>query len=182
MLIFEPTRTYGEEFLICFNGESKYGYIQAVEDSNMKLVESDGSTTYEYVPPVPGSWTNLKSDQEIERDWVTDARPKIRLQIRRVIPREDKPIKFENRDVDDVQDGYVACESQHDPRTFKTIESMEHPMQAVPVLVDSSSQTELKHPKNIHTQYEPRVFSEEDVEVIAKSEEMTRFLRKVVDV
>ena len=59
---------------------------------------------------------------------------------------------------------------------------MEHAMQAVPVLVDSSSQTELKHPKNIHTQYEPRVFTEEEVQVLSKSKEMNRFLGKVVDV
>ena len=80
-MIFDPTRVYGEEYLICFNGESKYGYIQAAEDSNMKLVDDDGGTAYEYAPPVPGSWNNLKSDVEIERDWVKDARPKIRLQV-----------------------------------------------------------------------------------------------------
>ena len=54
-------------------------------------------------------------------------------------------------------------------------------MQAVPVLVDGSSQTELKHPKNVFTQYEPRVFTEEEVEVISKSKEMEGFLHKVVD-
>ena len=80
----------------------------------------------------------------------------------------------------DAIDGYVACESQHDPRQFKNVESMEHAMQAVPVLVDSSSQTELKHPKNVFTQYEPRVFSEDEVAVISKSKEMGSFLSKVV--
>ena len=54
-------------------------------------------------------------------------------------------------------------------------------MQAVPVLMDSESQTELKHPKNVFTQYEPRVFSEEEVDVISKSKEMEGFLHKVVD-
>ena len=65
---------------------------------------------------------------------------------------------------------------------FQTIESMEHAMQAVPVLVDSSSQTELKHPKNVHTQYEPRVFSQDEVDQLAKSKEMNKFLTKAVDV
>ena len=55
-------------------------------------------------------------------------------------------------------------------------------MQAVPVLVDSSSQTELKHPKNVHTQYEPRVFSQDEVDQLAKSKEMNKFLTKAVDV
>ena len=88
---------------------------------------------------------------------------------------------FADRNVDDVGDGYVACESQYDAREFRNVETMEHAMQAVPVLVDGSSQTELKHPKNVFTQYEPRVFTEEEVERISKSAEMETFLHKVVD-
>ena len=99
-----------------------------------------------------------------------------------MVARADKPVAFSERNVEDVQDGYVACESQEYSRIFKTIESMEHAMQAVPVLVDSSSQTELKHPKNVHTQYEPRVFTQEEVEGLAKSKEMNKFLTKAVDV
>ena len=99
-----------------------------------------------------------------------------------MVERVDEGVNFTDRDVMDVSDGYVACESQHDPRQFRNVESMEHAMQAVPVLIDSSSQTELKHPKNVFTQYEPRVFSQEEVEVISKSKEMETFLHKVVDV
>ena len=50
--------------------------------------------------------------------------------------------------------------------------------QAVPVLVDGSSQTELKHPKNVYTQYEPRVFTNEEVAKIWESNEMQKFLTK----
>ena len=50
--------------------------------------------------------------------------------------------------------------------------------QAVPVLVDGSSQTELKHPKNVYTQYEPRVFTNEEVAKIWESNEMQKFLSK----
>ena len=51
-------------------------------------------------------------------------------------------------------------------------------MWAVPVLVDGSSQTELKHPKNVYTQYEPRVFTNEEVAKIWESNEMQKFLSK----
>ena len=54
-------------------------------------------------------------------------------------------------------------------------------MQAVPVLVDNSSQTELRHPKNIYTQYEPRIFTQEEVEKLEKSNEMKKFLKTAVD-
>lgn len=107
----------------------------------------------------------------------------IRLQIKRMVARQDEDCpKFSDRDAADAADGYVACESYASDRQFETVRSMEHAMQAVPALVDRSSQTELKHPKNVFTQYEPRVFSEEEVQNLAKSKEMEEFLKKVVDV
>jgi hypothetical protein len=48
--------------------------------------------------------------------------------------------------------------------------------------VEGSSQTELKHPKNVYTQYEPRIFSEEEVEVIWNSDPMKKFLARMDDV
>lgn len=50
------------------------------------------------------------------------------------------------------------------------------------IQVEGSSQTELKHPKNVYTQYEPRIFSEEEVEVIWNSEPMKKFLARMDDV
>ena len=55
---------------------------------------------------------------------------------------------------------------------------MERAMQAVPVLVEGSSQTELKHPKSVYTQYEPRVFTEDEVSTIWESPEMKKFMTK----
>ena len=52
-------------------------------------------------------------------------------------------------------------------------------VQAVPILVDGSSQTELKHPKNVYTQYEPRVFTPEEVDALWNSEAMKKFLSKM---
>ena len=34
-------------------------------------------TAYAYTPPMPQGWASLKSDEVIERDWVTDSRPKV---------------------------------------------------------------------------------------------------------
>lgn len=128
---------------------------------------------------MPQYWSSLKSDEEIERDWVTDSRPKIRLQVKRNVPRAGgAKFKFTDRDVDDVIDGYVACESYKDTHEWQHVDEMERAMQAVPILVDGSSQTELKHPKNVYTQYEPRVFTEEEVATIWESKEMKKFMVK----
>ena len=45
--------------------------------------------------------------------------------------------------------------------------------------MEGSSQTELKHPKNVYTQYEPRVFTDEEVATIWESDEMKKFMTKV---
>ena len=98
----------------------------------------------------------------------------IRLQIKRVVPRKDVKLNFKDRNVKDVSDGYVACLSQKLRKQLKHVEQLENTMQAVPVLVDNSSQTELRHPKNIYTQYEPRIFTDEEVEKLEKSDEMKK--------
>ena len=50
----------------------------------------------------------------------------------------------------------------------------------MPILVEGSSQTELKHPKNVYTQYEPRVFTDDEVATIWESDEMKKFMIKVI--
>ena len=75
LIIYDPAEQHGSEYLICLNGEAKYGYLQSEEDANLALVDS--STAYEYRPPSPQLWGGLQSDKEIERDWVVDSRPKV---------------------------------------------------------------------------------------------------------
>jgi len=117
------------------------------------------------------------------------------------VPRRITHLTFQDRNVDDVSDGYVSCDSYNDNREWKHVEKMERGMQVkstlffnvnswgytsffkgVPILVEGGSQTELKHPKNVYTQYEPRVFTEEEVDVIWNSNEMKNFLSKMDDV
>ena len=79
---------------------------------------------------MPLQWNSLESDKVIERDWVTDSRPKIRLQVKRNVPRSDgSQVKFSDRDVDDVIDGYVACESYQDTHVWEHVDEMERAMQ-----------------------------------------------------
>ena len=77
MVILDPAEQYGANFLICLNGESKYVYTQLEEDKNMQLVDEYEAMPFEYKPPRPGPWKNLKSDKEIERLLVIDSRPKV---------------------------------------------------------------------------------------------------------
>ena len=101
---------------------------------------------------------------------------------RNVARKDGGQINFNDRNVDDVIDGYVACESYTDTHQWDHVDEMERAMQAVPILVEGSSQTELKHPKNLYTQYEPRVFTQDEVERIWESPEMKRFMTKAEDI
>ena len=48
LIIYDPTELYGSEYLICLNGEAKYGYLQSEEDSNLALVDSTTPYFYRY--------------------------------------------------------------------------------------------------------------------------------------
>ena len=60
----------------------------------------------------------------------------IRLQIKRTVPRHLTKLNFSDRNVDDVTDGYVSCDSYKDNREWKHVEKMERGMRAVPILVN----------------------------------------------
>ena len=47
LVIFDTTEQYGEQYLVCFSGEAKYGYLQTEEEGNMALVDAD--SYYQYV-------------------------------------------------------------------------------------------------------------------------------------
>ena len=53
----------------------------------------------------------------------------IRLQIKRSVARQESELTFEDRNVDDISDGYVACDSYEDKRDWKHVEEMERGMQ-----------------------------------------------------
>ena len=54
-----------------------YHFLQSEEDGNMQLIENYERDNYQYTAPVPGEWRGGHSDIDIERDWVTDSRPKV---------------------------------------------------------------------------------------------------------
>ena len=54
----------------------------------------------------------------------------IRLQVKRSVARQNAgKISFSDRDVDDVGDGYVACEPYQDSHVWEHVDAMERAMQ-----------------------------------------------------
>ena len=58
---------------------------------------------------------------------------------------------------------------------------MDRGMQAVPVLVEDGTQTQLTHPKNQYIQYESRSFTTEELTETFESKEFKKFLGKAED-
>ena len=94
------------------------------------------------------------------------------------MPRKDPKNVFSDRNVDDVKDGHVSCESYSEEKPFEHVSTMDRGVQAVPTVAEGESQTELKHPKNVSIQYEARIFGPAEVEEIWNSEEMITFLNR----
>ena len=116
---------------------------------------------------------------EIENDFVTDSRPKIHLTVK-LAPRKvgPKSWNFSDRNVDDVKDGYVSCSPFQDSTRWGQVGSMDRGMQAVPVLVEGSTQTQLTHPNNVFIQYESRAFTGAELKETYESKGFKKFLDK----
>ena len=70
--------------------------------------------------------------------------------------------EYNDGDEDDEDDDQVGC--------------MDRGMQAVPVLVEGGSQTQLTHPKNVYIQYESRSFTKEELTDTFSSNSFQSFL------
>ncbi len=189
LVVFDPSRRHGAEFLLCLTDDAKFSFRQAEEEALLGLVEAAKKKPFEYKPPQPRERETLGSESAIEGAWVKNERSKIRLQVKRSAPRaDDDKAEFTDRNVADAKDGLVFCESLPADVVFKKksgaktiwshVAAMDRAVQAVPVVTEGQSQTELKHPKHVAIEYEARVFSNEEVAELWKSAEMRSFLEK----
>lgn len=75
LIIFDPTRIHGTDFLLCLNVDSKFGYLNAQEEAEARLIDKD--SPYVYHPPQPRPWDGRGSDKEIEGSWEKNVRAKV---------------------------------------------------------------------------------------------------------
>ena len=74
------------------------------------------------------------------------------------------PVNFSDRNVADAKDGFIDCVAYEDKSfDLKRIE-LDKATQSIPEFQDSSAQTDWKYPRNAKTQYEARVYNEEEKE------------------
>nr|XP_034977621.1 WD repeat-containing protein 63 isoform X2 [Zootoca vivipara] len=184
----------GEELLIVFDRELKYGqifYLIATEEAKESIlhppepeeeeeVKEGSPEEYVYKPPVWKPWVSLGSEKEIEEESVKERTTKVKYKISRRQREFGARVKFRNRNASaDPKHGYVECTSYFD-KNF-TIRQLEKNVgtQVVPIVEEIGTQTKWTYPKNATTQYYPRDFSEEEKEKYLSSEDLKDFIVSV---
>uniref|UniRef100_A0A670IKF3 Dynein axonemal intermediate chain 3 n=1 Tax=Podarcis muralis TaxID=64176 RepID=A0A670IKF3_PODMU len=185
----------GEELLVVFDRELKYGqifYLIATEEAKESILhppepeEEEGEVKegtpeeYVYKPPVWKPWVSLGSEKEIEEESVKERTTKVKYKISRRQREFGARVKFHNRNASaDPKHGYVECTSYFD-KNF-TIRQLEKNVgtQVVPIVEETGTQTKWTYPKNATTQYFPRDFSDEEKEKYLSSEDLKDFIVSV---
>ncbi|XP_053326034.1 dynein axonemal intermediate chain 3 [Spea bombifrons] len=183
----------GEELLLVFDGEFKYGqnfYLVSTEEAKDLILHPPEAATdeeekdedvEEYVPQplVVRPWVSLGSEVEIEDETLKPARAQIKFVISRVHREFGSQVTFSDSNASEVRDGYMECVSYPDTQLRIAYRERDSGVQAVPVLQDKSTQTKWTYPRNSCTQYEPRTFSEEETESRLSSKAVKEFINSV---
>ncbi|KAK3590717.1 hypothetical protein CHS0354_012290 [Potamilus streckersoni] len=182
LLMYDFDFKFGQNFYIALTEEAKEKILnppkEEGEEEGQEMVEEE-QVVYKYIPPEPKDWVSHGSEKEITEESVIETRRKIKVSVRRKRREFGAPFEFKDRNVSDAKDGYVECVSYED-RTFdlKKVE-LNKGIQAIPVFVNSGTQTDWKYPRNSNVQYESREFSSEEREKIENSKNLANFISNV---
>ncbi|XP_039509013.1 dynein intermediate chain 3, axonemal isoform X2 [Pimephales promelas] len=176
LLVFDRDFTYGQCFYLVLTVEAKENMMKspAQADDEEELMEDEEEHVVEPKTPKSHPWISLGSEQEIEDESLTQARPQLRYKISPLMRHCGAPVRFS-----DGNDGYVECPSYEDKSFSLTQMERSTSVQASRDTTHSSTQTLWKYPKNMCTQYEPREFSPEEKEHLLRSESLRNFITSV---
>ncbi|KAM4738895.1 dynein axonemal intermediate chain 3 [Anableps anableps] len=166
LLVFDADFTYGQNFYLVLTPEGKNRILKPLETERSDVLEAE-------VKSRPKHWICLGSEKEIEEP-LTETREKLKLKLG--VDRTFRlPVCFSDRSSADVKDSYLECTSYQDSKfKIKKLQS-DCGVQSVPRLQSNSSQTLRMVPKDTFTQYEPREFSNEEIENILKDQNLKNF-------
>ncbi|KAK7129485.1 hypothetical protein R3I94_017637 [Phoxinus phoxinus] len=176
LLVFDRDFTYGQCFYLVLTVEAKDNMMKspAQADDDEEPMKDEEEHVMEPKTPESHPWISQGSEQEIEDESLTHARPRLRYKISPLMRHCGAPVCFS-----DGNDGYVECSSYEDKSFSITRMERDTSIQASRDTTHSSTQTLWKYPKNMCTQYEPREFSPEEKEHHLRSENLKNFITSV---
>ncbi|KAM5320931.1 dynein axonemal intermediate chain 3 [Glossophaga mutica] len=181
LLVYDKDFKYGLNFYIIATEEGKELYFNPPEvpeeqEEYKEFKELVPEDVFIYKPPCSKPWISLGSEKEIEEESVKESTKQITYMISRKRHEFGAPIKFSDQNASSVKDGYIECTAYPD-RNF-VIKQLEKDvgMQAIPQVMDTSTQTKWAYPKTAIMQYYPREFLEEEKEILKQSKPLADFL------
>ncbi|XP_020650683.3 dynein axonemal intermediate chain 3 isoform X2 [Pogona vitticeps] len=179
LVVFDRELKYGQIFYLIATEEAKEGILNPPEEEEEEEIKEWVQEEYVYKSPVRKPWVSLGSEKEIEEESVKERTRKIKYMISRPHKEFGVRIKFQKRNASTDKHGYVECTSYQDK--FFTIRQLERNTgtQVVPEVKETGTQTRWTYPKNATTQYYPREFLPEERQQYLSSEDLKNFLLAV---
>lgn len=138
-----------DEYYICLSEDATEKisrYVKKIQERQQKFLERS-------IIKYSNSWKSLGSESEVEELVIKNNRPLFRVEIESIYPIMSQEVHFQFRLVNAARDGYVELL----PRgTISNVfrKRIHAQIQVTPSTQDNETQTFLKCPKNVWTQYE----------------------------
>ncbi|PNF18221.1 hypothetical protein B7P43_G17753 [Cryptotermes secundus] len=185
----EPLMEFpGTEILvgyICSAKEPNQFYIcttEAAKKTVLEMIIKDEAEqerrVSSYIYKVCQEWNPLGSGKEVEDNQPKHARPLLEMQTWAAASHLNQPVMFQDRNVDDVQDGYVKFDPRRHKYVTVTRKRTDIAVQAVPEKCLSVAQTDTPLPSNIWTQYEFHADAQKEIEDEELSRSIKQFLHE----
>jgi len=168
LVSYDPTYYYGQNYFVCLTKEAVESILHPPEQEEENEEEKKKNER-------PPEWISLGSEKDIDMEKVILNRDYIHVEISRKLMDFSKPCKFGDRDANDTYFEYKSFKDS----SIEEIELLQinEGIQAIPELTESSTQIDWYRPVNSSVQYEPRSFTEKDIEEIENSDELANFVR-----
>ncbi|XP_021939103.1 WD repeat-containing protein 63 isoform X3 [Zootermopsis nevadensis] len=162
------------QFYICTTEDARKSVVQMIVRNRAERERRVHNCIYRS----SREWISLGSEKEIEDSQPKHARPLFEIQTWIAVDRLKQPVAFQDRDVDDMRDGYVNFDSLHHKYVTVMRKRTDVAIQAVPEEEFSIAQTVLSLPTNMWTQYEFHVEIQKCIEDEDLNRSMKQFLHE----
>ncbi|KAH9523462.1 WD repeat-containing protein 63 [Bulinus truncatus] len=181
LIMYDYEFKYGQNFVVAITEEAKELLLKSTEEEKTEAegqaAEVEDDTVYLYVPPESKEWVSQGSEKEINEGILTEGRKKLKVSVKRIRREFGAPAIFEDRNVSDVKDGSVDCNSFEDRSFEVTRVELEKGTQAIHEVVSQGMQTNWTYPRTAATQTYPREFTPDEQKELIDSVSCKQFVQ-----
>ncbi|CAL8094691.1 unnamed protein product [Calicophoron daubneyi] len=173
LLIYDADVKFGENFVMVLSESSKEILLQPLPDGEEEkeeesyeedVIEEASDSVAVYKPRTKRPWINLGSDKEVLESMLTETRSKVYTIYQR--PRRDfgAPIVFSDRGATDKTASSFVTSTDAKGQDVPIME-LDRSVSNAQSTRDAGTNTDWKYPRNAFTQYVPRIFTNDDLQV-----------------